>query len=84
MMQGYALLCVGFPSSDLEVETQDEDEVIQEKFIHHLSVYYKSWGELMIWFKYGFHWVFGPSMSILSAFFHENVFLALYQWPFVI
>lgn len=25
--QGYALLCVGFPSSDLEVETQDEDEV---------------------------------------------------------
>jgi hypothetical protein len=27
VMQGYALLCVGFPSSDLEVETQDEDEV---------------------------------------------------------
>lgn len=27
-IQGYALLCVGFPSSDLEVETQDEDEVI--------------------------------------------------------
>lgn len=26
-LQGYALLCVGFPSSDLEVETQDEDEV---------------------------------------------------------
>lgn len=26
-MQGYALLCVGFPTSDLEVETQDEDEV---------------------------------------------------------
>ncbi|CAA7026571.1 unnamed protein product [Microthlaspi erraticum] len=24
--QGYALLCVGFPTSDLEVETQDEDE----------------------------------------------------------
>lgn len=24
--QGYALLCVGFPSSDVEVETQDEDE----------------------------------------------------------
>uniref|UniRef100_A0A9I9CGT0 2Fe-2S ferredoxin-type domain-containing protein n=1 Tax=Cucumis melo TaxID=3656 RepID=A0A9I9CGT0_CUCME len=23
---GYALLCVGFPSSDVEVETQDEDE----------------------------------------------------------
>lgn len=27
-MQGYALLCVGFPSSDVEVETQDEDEVM--------------------------------------------------------
>lgn len=27
-MQGYALLCVGYPSSDLEVETQDEDEVM--------------------------------------------------------
>ncbi|KAK2969518.1 hypothetical protein RJ640_029811 [Escallonia rubra] len=26
--KGYALLCVGFPSSDIEVETQDEDEVI--------------------------------------------------------
>ncbi|WZZ59788.1 LOW QUALITY PROTEIN: hypothetical protein YC2023_059895 [Brassica napus] len=24
--QGYALLCVGFPTSDLEVETQNEDE----------------------------------------------------------
>lgn len=32
-MQGYALLCVGFPSSDLEVETQDEDEV-QKSTIH--------------------------------------------------
>lgn len=28
LMQGYALLCVGFPSSDIEVETQDEDEVL--------------------------------------------------------
>ncbi|GFZ17074.1 2Fe-2S ferredoxin-like superfamily protein [Actinidia rufa] len=26
---GYALLCVGFPTSDIEVETQDEDEVMQ-------------------------------------------------------
>jgi hypothetical protein len=26
-LQGYALLCVDFPSSDLEVETQNEDEV---------------------------------------------------------
>uniref|UniRef100_A0A1D1Z3M5 Ferredoxin-2 n=1 Tax=Anthurium amnicola TaxID=1678845 RepID=A0A1D1Z3M5_9ARAE len=30
--QGYALLCVGFPSSDLEVETQDEDEVYLLQF----------------------------------------------------
>jgi len=30
-MQGYALLCVGFPTSDLEVETQDEDEVTHYK-----------------------------------------------------
>lgn len=27
IIQGYALLCVGFPLSDLDVETQDEDEV---------------------------------------------------------
>ncbi|WZZ15924.1 hypothetical protein YC2023_109013 [Brassica napus] len=30
--QGYALLCVGFPTSDLEVETQDEDEVYWLQF----------------------------------------------------
>ncbi|XP_039829561.1 ferredoxin C 2, chloroplastic-like [Panicum virgatum] len=30
--QGYALLCVGFPSSDVEVETQDEDEVYWLQF----------------------------------------------------
>eukprot|EP00897_Mesotaenium_endlicherianum_P006784 jgi/Mesen1/6133/ME000313S05256 len=30
--QGYALLCVGFPLSDLEVETQDEDEVYWLQF----------------------------------------------------
>lgn len=29
--QGYGLLCVGYPLSDLEVETQDEDEVCQMK-----------------------------------------------------
>ncbi|KAJ0051577.1 hypothetical protein Pint_03411 [Pistacia integerrima] len=29
---GYALLCVGFPSSDVEVETQDEDEVYWLQF----------------------------------------------------
>ncbi|AES90818.1 putative ferredoxin [2Fe-2S], plant, Beta-grasp domain-containing protein [Medicago truncatula] len=30
--QGYALLCVSFPYSDLEVETQDEDEVYWLQF----------------------------------------------------
>ena len=30
--QGYALLCVGYARSDLEVETQDEDEVYELQF----------------------------------------------------
>lgn len=30
--QGYALLCVSYPRSDLEVETQDEDEVYEMQF----------------------------------------------------
>eukprot|EP00245_Coleochaete_scutata_P015754 TRINITY_DN7150_c0_g1_i1.p1 TRINITY_DN7150_c0_g1~~TRINITY_DN7150_c0_g1_i1.p1 ORF type:complete len:241 (+),score=36.99 TRINITY_DN7150_c0_g1_i1:146-868(+) len=30
--QGYALMCVGVPKSDLEVETQDEDEVYWLQF----------------------------------------------------
>jgi ferredoxin len=30
--QGYALLCVSYPRSDLEVETQDEDEVYEQQF----------------------------------------------------
>ncbi|RAL50663.1 hypothetical protein DM860_015810 [Cuscuta australis] len=30
--KGYALLCVGFPLTDLEVETQDEDEVYWLQF----------------------------------------------------
>ncbi|KAF0927417.1 hypothetical protein E2562_032723 [Oryza meyeriana var. granulata] len=30
--KGYALLCVGFPTSDVEVETQDEDEVYWLQF----------------------------------------------------
>ena len=30
--QGYALLCVSYPRSDLEVETQDEDEVYEIQF----------------------------------------------------
>jgi ferredoxin len=29
---GYALLCVSYPCSDLEVETQDEDEVYELQF----------------------------------------------------
>ncbi|KAK7251857.1 hypothetical protein RIF29_35432 [Crotalaria pallida] len=30
--KGYALLCVGYPTSDVEVETQDEDEVYWLQF----------------------------------------------------
>jgi ferredoxin len=30
--QGYALLCVSYPRADLEVETQDEDEVYELQF----------------------------------------------------
>lgn len=30
--KGYALLCVSYPRSDLEVETQDEDEVYELQF----------------------------------------------------
>jgi ferredoxin len=30
--QGYALLCVSYPRSDLRVETQDEDEVYELQF----------------------------------------------------
>ncbi len=30
--KGYALLCVSYPCSDLEVETQDEDEVYEQQF----------------------------------------------------
>ncbi len=30
--QGYALLCVSYPRSDLQVETQDEDEVYELQF----------------------------------------------------
>jgi ferredoxin len=31
-LQGYALLCVSYPRSDLRVETQDEDEVYELQF----------------------------------------------------
>ena len=30
--KGYALLCVCYPRSDLELETQDEDEVYEQQF----------------------------------------------------
>ena len=30
--QGYALLCIGYPRSDIEAETQDEDEVYDLQF----------------------------------------------------
>jgi ferredoxin len=30
--QGYALLCVSYARSDIEVETQDEDEVYELQF----------------------------------------------------
>jgi ferredoxin len=30
--QGYALLCVSYPRSNLEIETQDEDEVYELQF----------------------------------------------------
>lgn len=30
--QGYALLCVSYPRSNVEVETQDEDEVYELQF----------------------------------------------------
>ena len=30
--RGYALLCVSYPRSDLDVETQEEDEVYQMQF----------------------------------------------------
>jgi ferredoxin len=35
--KGYALLCVSYPRSDLEVETQDEDEVYELQFGRHFG-----------------------------------------------
>lgn len=35
--RGYALLCVSYPRSDLEVETQDEDEVYELQFGQHFG-----------------------------------------------
>ncbi len=35
--QGYALLCVSHAKSDLEVETQDEDEVYELQFGRHFG-----------------------------------------------
>lgn len=35
--RGYALLCVSYPRSDIEVETQDEDEVYELQFGRHFG-----------------------------------------------
>jgi len=35
--QGYALLCVSYARSDLEVETQDEDEVYEPNLVDILA-----------------------------------------------
>jgi ferredoxin len=35
--QGYALLCVSYARSDIEVETQDEDEVYELQFGRHFG-----------------------------------------------
>lgn len=35
--RGYALLCVSYARSDLEVETQDEDEVYELQFGRHFA-----------------------------------------------
>ncbi len=35
--KGYALLCVSYAQSDLEVETQDEDEVYELQFGRHFG-----------------------------------------------
>lgn len=35
--RGYALLCVSYAQSDLEVETQDEDEVYELQFGRHFA-----------------------------------------------
>lgn len=49
-MQGYALLCVGYPLSDLEVETQDEDEVKQSTlFITLKLIVYNYYNVIQSW-----------------------------------
>lgn len=35
--RGYALLCVSYPTTDLSVETQDEDEVYELQFGRHFG-----------------------------------------------
>jgi len=37
LRKGYALLCVSYPRSDLEVETQDEDEVYEPNLVDTLA-----------------------------------------------
>jgi ferredoxin len=42
--QGYALLCVSYPKSDLVVETQEEDEVYELQFGRHFGKGRTRWG----------------------------------------
>ena len=42
--QGYALLCVSYPRSDLVVETQDEDEVYDLQFGRYFGRGRTRWG----------------------------------------
>ncbi|KAL0854410.1 hypothetical protein Bca101_059562 [Brassica carinata] len=83
---GYALLYVGFPTSDLEVETQDEDEVYWLQFgryfargpISHfvvaLKVIFKEQIE-----KYKLHHQLRREMEIQTSLRHPNI-LRLYGW----
>ncbi|MEI6429599.1 MAG: 2Fe-2S iron-sulfur cluster-binding protein [Pseudanabaena sp. ELA607] len=41
--QGYALICSGYAQSDLELETQDEDEVYQIQFGQYFARQKRSW-----------------------------------------
>ncbi|KAL0716314.1 hypothetical protein Bca4012_065636 [Brassica carinata] len=85
-VMGYALLYVGFPTSDLEVETQDEDEVYWLQFgryfargpISHfvvaLKVIFKEQIE-----KYKLHHQLRREMEIQTSLRHPNI-LRLYGW----
>jgi len=46
--EGYALICAGYALSDLELETQDEDEVYQLQF----GQYFKQQSQKKPWFRF--------------------------------